>query len=81
MKNKKDIAFVQIAGLIARRIKCDVKEKQIVITGERFGLIRFGSRVDVYLPKGLPALVTTGQHSIAGETVIADFKSQESPRT
>ena len=56
------------------------QEKQIVITGERFGLIRFGSRVDVYLPKGLPALVTTGQHCIAGETVIADFKSQELPR-
>ena len=81
MPNKKDIAFVQIAGLIARRIKCDIKEKQLVITGERFGLIRFGSRVDIYLPKGTPALVTTGQHCIAGETVIADFKSQELPRT
>jgi phosphatidylserine decarboxylase len=80
LPNKMDIAFVQIAGLIARRIKCDIKEKQIVITGQRFGLIRFGSRVDIYLPKKISILVAIGQRSIAGETVIADLELQESSR-
>ena len=80
LPNKEDIAFVQIAGLIARRIKCCVKEEQIVATGERFGLIRFGSRVDLYLPKSTPILVAAGQRSIAGETVIADFDNQEPNR-
>ncbi len=70
----RDIAFVQIAGLIARRILCDVNEGMPVKTGERFGMIRFGSRVDVYLPKGIEPLVSVGQISIAGETVIADSK-------
>ncbi len=68
----RDMAFVQIAGLVARRILCDVSEGQSVKTGERFGMIRFGSRVDVYLPDGVEPLVSTGQASIAGETVIAD---------
>ncbi len=68
----RDMAFVQIAGLVARRILCDVSEGQSVKTGERFGMIRFGSRVDVYLPDGVGPLVSTGQASIAGETVIAD---------
>ena len=80
LPNKMDIAFVQIAGLIARRIKCDIKEEQIVITGQRFGLIRFGSRVDIYLPKKISILVAIGQRSIAGETVIADLELQEQSR-
>jgi phosphatidylserine decarboxylase len=67
-----DIAFVQIAGLVARRIKCDIIEGQNVKAGERFGLIRFGSRVDVYLPVGAEPLVLVGQISVAAETVLAD---------
>lgn len=74
------IGFVQIAGLIARRIRCDIKEDQEVKTGQRFGLIRFGSRVDVFLPKGLSPLVVVGQKMIAGETVLGDFSSKESAR-
>ena len=54
----RDIAFVQIAGLIARRIKCTLKQGQAVRTGERYGLIRFGSRVDIYLPPGVAPLVS-----------------------
>jgi phosphatidylserine decarboxylase len=81
LPNKTDIAFVQIAGLVARRIKCDIQEGQNVITGERFGLIRFGSRVDVYLPKEVPVLVSVGQRAVAGETVIADFEANEQPRS
>ncbi|MDC0196063.1 phosphatidylserine decarboxylase [Gammaproteobacteria bacterium] len=81
LTNKIDIAFVQIAGLVARRIKCDIKEKQAVITGQRFGLIRFGSRVDLYLPQKIPILVTVGQRSVAGETVIADLELQEPSRS
>jgi phosphatidylserine decarboxylase len=72
LTNGRDIAFVQIAGLIARRILCDVFEGLSVKTGQRFGMIRFGSRVDVYLPVGVEPLVSVGQTSIAGETVIAD---------
>ncbi len=64
---------VQIAGLIARRIVCFVKEGQLVAAGERFGLIRFGSRVDIYLPAGTRPLVSVGQYSLGGETVIADL--------
>lgn len=75
-----DIAFVQIAGLVARRIKCTLVEGQRVKAGERFGLIRFGSRLDVYLPEGVAALVVPGQSAIAGETVIADIRAQEPPR-
>ena len=72
LKDGRDIAFVQIAGLIARRILCDLNEGLTVKSGERFGMIRFGSRVDVYLPKGTKPMVSIGQTSIAGETVIAD---------
>ena len=75
------VAFVQIAGLVARRILCGLSEGQSVLGGERFGLIRFGSRVDVYLPEGVVPLVVPGQKTIAGETVIADFLAQEPPRT
>ena len=74
------IAFVQIAGLIARRIICDLKEGQQVRAGERFGLIRFGSRTDVYLPDGTAPLVAVGQRMIGGETVMADLATQEGPR-
>lgn len=74
------IAMVQIAGLIARRIVRFVKEGDVVGVGERIGLIRFGSRVDVYLPAGQAALVAMGQRAYAGETVLADLKSDEPER-
>jgi phosphatidylserine decarboxylase len=74
------IGFVQIAGLIARRIRCDVKEGDKVKAGARFGLIRFGSRADIYLPHGVAPLVIEGQRMIAGETVLADLKSKETAR-
>jgi len=76
-----DIAFVQIAGLVARRIVCQVQEGSILKAGERFGLIRFGSRVDVYMPKGTAPLVCVGQLTTAAETVIADLTSKEAART
>lgn len=76
----KELAFVQIAGLIARRIICDLKDGQVVETGARFGLIRFGSRVDVYLPAGVMPLVAEGQKMVGGETVIADLQSDEGAR-
>ena len=72
---------VQIAGLVARRILCEVVEGQSLMTGERFGLIRFGSRLDIYLPEGVSPLVCIGQTMIAGETVLADFTSEEAPRS
>jgi phosphatidylserine decarboxylase len=75
------IAVVQIAGLIARRIVPFVNEGQTVAAGERIGMIRFGSRVDVYLPEGIAPLVAEGQTAIAGETVIADFSAQNPGRT
>ncbi|MEO9825041.1 MAG: phosphatidylserine decarboxylase [Paracoccaceae bacterium] len=68
-----EIAVVQIAGLVARRIVCFVKAGDTLNTGERFGLIRFGSRVDVYLPDGVDPLVSVGQTMIAGETVLAEM--------
>lgn len=74
------IAFTQIAGLIARRIRCDVSEGEEVSTGQLYGLIRFGSRMDVYLPANVSPLVIEGQRMIAGETVIADFHSKEDQR-
>ncbi len=73
-------AVVQIAGLVARRICCDASEGQRLATGERFGIIRFGSRLDVYLPDGVAPLVAVGQSAIAGETVIADLASREPAR-
>lgn len=75
-----EIAFVQIAGLVARRIKCELVDNQEVRTGQRFGLIRFGSRMDVYLPDGVAPLVMCGQRCMAGETVLADTASTESAR-
>ena len=68
------IGVVQIAGLVARRIVCFSKEGQAISAGERFGLIRFGSRLDVYLPDGTKPLVSVGQTAIAGETILADFR-------
>ncbi|MBI5163802.1 MAG: phosphatidylserine decarboxylase [Magnetospirillum sp.] len=76
----RDVAFVQIAGLVARRIKCDLVEGQEMPAGRRFGLIRFGSRVDVYLPDGVAPLVACGQRMLAGETVLADLLSAEPDR-
>ena len=75
------LGVVQIAGLIARRIVKFVGEGERLTAGQRIGLIRFGSRVDVYLPKGTAALVAVGQSAIAGETVIADLASSEGERT
>lgn len=76
----KSVGFVQIAGLVARRIVCFVKEGQALEAGERFGLIRFGSRVDVYLDEGMEPLVIDGQRTIAGETVLADSRYGEEQR-
>ena len=67
----REIAVVQIAGLIARRIRCDVAEGQSVERGARFGIIRFGSRTDLYLPEGAAPLVAVGQTMVGGETAIA----------
>ncbi|HWG06625.1 MAG TPA: phosphatidylserine decarboxylase [Beijerinckiaceae bacterium] len=72
---------VQIAGLVARRIVCFVHEGETVAAGDRIGLIRFGSRVDVYLPEGFTPVVGVGQRAIAGETVLADLASREPPRS
>jgi phosphatidylserine decarboxylase len=71
---------VQIAGLIARRIVPFVQQGQSIAAGERFGLIRFGSRVDVYLPTGVTPLVGEGQIAVAGETVLADASFAEPRR-
>ncbi len=67
------IGVVQIAGLVARRIVSFVREGQVLAAGERFGLIRFGSRLDVFLPAGTQPLVAIGQTAVAGETVLADL--------
>ena len=72
---------VQIAGLVARRILCFVKEGQELSAGERIGLIRFGSRVDVYMPEGARALVGLGQKAVAGETVLADLHQTDTLRS
>ena len=77
MEDGRDLAVVQIAGLVARRIVCFVKPGDKLARGERFGLIRFGSRLDVYLPEGEVPLVQIGQTMIAGETVIAKLGGGE----
>ena len=74
------VAFAQIAGLIARRIRCDIAPQETVETGQVFGLIRFGSRMDVYLPEGMDPLVIEGQRMIAGETVLLDINNSEPAR-
>jgi phosphatidylserine decarboxylase len=74
-------AVVQIAGLIARRIVSFVRDGEIIGVGDRIGLIRFGSRVDVYMPEGSHLVVGIGQRATAGETVLADLKSAEPNRS
>ena len=76
MPDGRDLAVVQIAGLVARRIVCFVQPGAYLQTGDRFGLIRFGSRLDIYLPEGVSPSVRVGQTMIAGETVIADLNGQ-----
>jgi phosphatidylserine decarboxylase len=78
MADGRKIAVVQIAGLVARRIMCWTKPGDSLATGQRFGLIRFGSRLDVYLPEGFAPQVAVGQTAVAGETVIA-LIGQEAP--
>lgn len=75
-----EVGVVQIAGLVARRIVTFSREGDSVAAGQRFGLIRFGSRVDVFLPPGHHSLVSVGQRAIGGETVFADLKSPEPER-
>ncbi|MGB6349648.1 MAG: phosphatidylserine decarboxylase [Pseudolabrys sp.] len=74
------VAVVQIAGLIARRIVCFVRNGDSIGIGQRFGMIRFGSRLDVYLPDGILPLVAVGQTSTAGETVLADLRGANDAR-
>jgi phosphatidylserine decarboxylase len=73
LSDGREIAVVQIAGLIARRIICDLREGDAVLAGQRLGIIRFGSRTDLYLPEGVRPLVAVGQTMIGGETVIAEL--------
>lgn len=75
------IGVIQIAGLVARRIVSFKKEGETLVAGERFGLIRFGSRLDVFLPEGARVLVAEGQTAIAGETVLADLRASEPARS
>lgn len=74
------VVCVQIAGLIARRIVCYLEDEQSMQAGERYGLIRFGSRADIYLPAGVNPKVVEGQTAIAGETILADLKSKATVR-
>jgi len=73
------VGCVQIAGLVARRIVCWAKQSEDLEIGERFGLIRFGSRLDVYLPEGAVPRVSVGQTAVAGETVLAEYGSAKGP--
>jgi phosphatidylserine decarboxylase len=75
------IGVVQIAGLVARRIVPFVREGQSIVAGDRIGMIRFGSRLDVYLPEGGRSLVAEGQTAIAGETVLADLAQTDAGRS
>src|ERR1700756_842689 len=75
------IGVVQIAGLVARRIVSFVREGQSIGAGERFGRVRFGSSLDVYLPEGTKSLISEGQTAVAGETILADFRSADAART
>jgi phosphatidylserine decarboxylase len=78
---KARVGIVQIAGLVARRIACFVAKGASIGAGERIGMIRFGSRVDVYLPEGVRPLVAEGQTAIAGETIIADLRAADPQRS
>jgi phosphatidylserine decarboxylase len=75
-----DVAFVLVAGLVARRIVCNLYDGQQVATGQRIGIIRFGSRVDIYCPPPYVPMVVAGQRMVGGETVLADRLAEESPR-
>ena len=79
--DKGRIGVVQIAGLVARRIVCFVRQGATVAAGERIGMIRFGSRLDVYLPDGVRPLVAEGQTAVAGETILADLRAGDPQRT
>ena len=79
-ENGARIGVVQIAGLVARRIVCFVQEGSTLEVGHRFGLIRFGSRLDVYLPHGVTPLVTVGTTAVAGETILADLTDPDRKR-
>ena len=76
----REVGVVRIAGLVARRIVTFVSEGQTIPAGARTGLIRFGSRVDIYLPEGKGVLAAEGQRTIGGETVLAVFRSEEAGR-
>jgi phosphatidylserine decarboxylase len=75
-----DIPFVLVAGLVARRIVCNLYDGQQIATGQRVGIIRFGSRVDIYLPPPYVPMVVAGQRMVGGETVLADRLAKEPPR-
>ena len=75
-----DVAFVLVAGLVARRIVCNLYEGQQVGSGQRIGIIRFGSRVDIYCPPPYVPMVVAGQRMVGGETVLADRLAEEPPR-
>ena len=75
--NKKTLIFTQIAGLIARRIVCDLKEGQEVKTGQRYGVIKFSSRMDIFLPVGEVPKVNVGQRVISGETILCILGDKE----
>jgi phosphatidylserine decarboxylase len=75
-----EVAVALIAGLVARRIVCGLREGQEIATGQRIGIIRFGSRVDVYCPPDYVPLVVLGQRAVGGETVLADARAGEKPR-
>ncbi len=80
LNDGREMAYVQVAGLVARQIINTLKPEQVVKAGERFGIIRFGSRADIFLPKGTQPLVMMGQRMVAGETVLADLSSAEPAR-
>ncbi|TMJ60420.1 MAG: phosphatidylserine decarboxylase [Alphaproteobacteria bacterium] len=75
-----DIAFMLVAGLVARRIVCNIYDGQQIATGQRVGIIRFGSRVDIYCPPPYVPMVVAGQRMVGGETVLADRLAEEPPR-
>lgn len=77
-KDQKKIVLVQIAGLVARRIICDLEEEAEVSSGDRYGIIRFGSRVDVYLPINTKLFIAKGQTCIGGETILANLTDDNS---
>ena len=75
-----DVAFVLVAGLVARRIVCNLYDGQQIATGQRVGIIRFGSRVDIYCPPLYVPMVVAGQRMVGGESVVADRLAEEPPR-